>query len=345
MKWAALLTLGVGLAAPAWPQEVAGILVKREELPVNIKFVKGMPCASRQPRAYFETPDPEKLLGGRPVPKALKALFPKPTRKECQSFAAEGGTPGSVFLFEYSDKDVISARRYFPGYLWGDRGRTPQHPEELLHHGNLVWVLSFPRGDPAAEWYKERLRKKFRVPAVRWRPELLPLGKQIAKAYTAEDADAGIRILEANKKVAHGWAFGQHTLGEFGVMKQDWPTAERGYRRALELHETLEDPLEESLVWADLDGLGMALLYQRKMKEAVDVLAKAKEFADQRAIPEGAQSAYNLACAYALLKRWADAHSALKDAIDADPEYRKYARTDEDLALARKREEFRALLK
>ena len=60
---------------------------------------------------------------------------------------------------------------------------------------------------------------------------------------------------------------------------------------------------------------------------------------------KGAKSAYNLACAYALLERWPDALAALEDAIAGNPRYRTSARTDEDLAEARKREEFQALLK
>lgn len=355
MNWTAPLALVAILtaAAPMAAQEpeatvpltVDAILVKAAELPTTIKFVEGMPCASRQPRSYFETQDPEKLMGGQPLPPALKSIFPKPKRKKCQSFAAVGGVAGSVFLFEYAEADIDTARAFLPSYLWGDRGRSQQHPEELIVHGNLAWILSFPRGDPAAEWYKERLRKKFRVPALRKRPELLPIGKQLAAAYDAHDADKGIQVLRENAEVAQGWGFGQYLLGEFGVMKNDWPTAERGYRRALELHESLEDPLDESIVWATLDGLGMALLFQRKLSDAVTVLTRAKELATKQGLLAGAKSAYNLACACALLKRWPDALAALEDAIAGNPQYRDSARTDDDLAEARKRKEFQELLK
>jgi tetratricopeptide (TPR) repeat protein len=348
----AILAAAAPLAAQATgkpeepvPLTIDSILVKAAELPTTIKFVEGMPCASRQPRSYFETPDPEKLMGGQSVPAVLRSIFPKPKHKKCQSFAAEKGAAGSVFLFEYAEADIDNARAFLPAYLWGGRGRSQAHPEELIVHGNLAWILSFPRGDPAAEWYKERLRKKFRVPAVRERPEFLSIGRQLSAAYDAEDADKGIQVLQENAKVTNGWGFGQYLLGEFGVMKGDWPTAERGYRRALELHGSLEDPLDANIFWASHDGLGMALLFQRKLNEAATVLARAKELAPIDGIREGAGSAYNLACAYALLKRWPDALAALKDAIAGHPEYRAHARTDEDLVEARKRKEFQELLK
>lgn len=320
-------------AKPVLP-EIDKILVRVAELPEHVKLVEGMPTVSRQPRSYFETADPAEP----------KSIIPIPKRKKCQSFTAEGGQPGSVFLFEFAEGDVNRARAFLPGYLWGGDRRTRQHPEELIVHENMVWVLSFPRGDPAAEWYKARLRKKFHVPAPRERPELAPLGRQLSAAYDAEDADKGIQIIQENE-VARSWGFGQYLLGEFAVMKEDWSTAERGYRRALQLHESCEDPLEDSIVWATHDGLGMALLFQRKLAEAATVLARAKEIAPVSDPRTGAKSAYNLACAHALLKRWPDALAALKYAINGNPEYRAHARSDEDLAEARKRPEFQRLLK
>jgi tetratricopeptide (TPR) repeat protein len=319
------------------PLELDTILVQPAELPVTIKLAEGMPSVSPQARTYFETPDADKLQ--------VKAGFPKPTRKECQAFAAEGGVPGSVFLFEYAETDVDAANTFLRSYVWGGRGRTAEHPEELITRGNLVWVLSFPQADPAAEWYKARLRKKFRVPALRARPELLPLGRKLVAAFRARDADKGLAALEEDAEAARGWAFAQYFRGEFAVKKRDWPPAESGYRRAIELHETLEDPLPEGLYWNALDGLGMALLYQRKLDDAVTVLARAKELSSRKGLRAGAKSAYNLACAYALLERWPGALTALKDAIAGNPRYRTSARTDEDLAGAREREEFQELLK
>jgi tetratricopeptide (TPR) repeat protein len=323
------------------PLTVDAILVQADELPSNIKFAEGMPSTSPRARSYYATPD--KALES--LPEAARAGFPKATKKQCQSFAAEGGVPGSVFLFEYPESKLEIVRRFIAAYVWEGRVRSAKHPDELIVRGNLLWILSFPPGDPAAEWYKARLRKKFRVPALRARPELLPLGKQLVAALSARDAEKGIQIAEENEKELHGWSFAQYLLGEFAVKKQDWPKAERAYRRALELHETLEDPLAEGLYWAALDGLGIALLYQRKLDDAVTVLGMAKELSTRKGLRAGAKSAYNLACACALQKRWPEALAALEDAIGGNPRYRDSARTDEDLAEARERPEFQELLK
>ena len=139
-------------AAETTPLRIHAILVQPDELPQTIKFVEGMPSASPQPRSYFEMPHAEHSMGGRSLSAEVKGGFPKPTGKQCQSFAAEGGAPGSVFLFEYAEADLEMARTFFPSYLWGNRGRNAEHPEEMIVRGNLVWILSFPQGDPAAEF-------------------------------------------------------------------------------------------------------------------------------------------------------------------------------------------------
>ena len=341
---AAVICLMLGVAV-AQELTIDRARVKEQELPKGIRPAEGMPTSSRQPRAYFETPDVESLVKGGRLPKPLRGLIPSPVRKEHQSFHAKGGVPGSVFLFEFAANDLSRVLPFLRAYLWGDAGRSKKHPEELISHGRLVWILSFPRGDPAAEWCKQRLREKFRVPAPRDRREFAELGRKIAKAYDADDAETGMRLLKTHADKVKDWAFGHYCLGEFGVMAKNWKVAERGYRRALELHDTVVDPLEDHLVWAGLDGLGTALLFQKKLKASVETLRKATRFALAKGISETGQSSYNLACALALLEKWPGALTALRDAIKKDAAYRKHARTDEDLAKARQRKEFQELLR
>ena len=91
------------------------------------------------------------------------------------------------------------------------------------------------------------------------------------------------------------------------------------------------------------DGI-TGIFTKRKLDDAVVALGRAKELSTRQGLLQGAKSAYNLACACALLERWPDALAALKDAIAGHPAYRASARTDEDLAAARERKEFRELL-
>ncbi|MCK6458424.1 MAG: hypothetical protein L6Q95_00845, partial [Planctomycetes bacterium] len=216
------------LAQEKMPLALDGVLVKPAELPKTIKLSDGIHCVSPQARTYFDTPAMKDIMKTL-APEVLERLpegmlddFPVPTRKECQSFKADGRPAGSVFVYEYAEGDAEEVLEFLRPYIWGER-RTAEHPEEIVAAGRLIWVLSFPfpAGDPAAEWYKGRLRKKFRVPAFRERPELAALQGKIAKAFDAEDAAGGIRLLQENAKAAADWAFGQCMLGQFAEMKKD----------------------------------------------------------------------------------------------------------------------------
>lgn len=168
---------------------------------------------------------------------------------------------GVVYLFEYEEKAPLAGvRSFLTGLLYGEDGhRSEEHPAEMLFSGRFLFLFAYPMGDPAAEWVKARLRKEFRIPAMRFRKDLAPLLPKIFAAYRANDAEAGLKVLADHADAVADWSFGWYFRGEFGVMKKDWALAERGYSKALELSDSLVDPLEDGLVWASLDGLGLAI--------------------------------------------------------------------------------------
>jgi tetratricopeptide (TPR) repeat protein len=356
----ALLLAFLAAAAPAQdktaPLAMDAILVKPEEMPKDVKLVDGIHGVSPQAQTYFETPSVKEItkkLTPEAVdqfPKGVLEGFPVPKRKECQSFEAQGYPAGSVFVYEYDDDGKTAGiLPFLTSYIWGDR-RSEQHPEEIVAEGRFLWVISFPypRPNPAAEWYKERLRQKLRVHALKEHLECIPLMAQLGKAYSAEDADAGIQVIRDNPKLVESWALGQYLLGEFGTMKKDYALAEQGYRKALELHDSVTDPVEPGILYATLDGLGLALHAQGKREEAVKILKRAVAAADDtggRAMQSKAHSSYNLACAYAMMKKYPESLAALQQAIHLDPSCKKDALADDDLAEARKRKEFQELLK
>ena len=352
------------LAAPALAQAKKGaappplsfdaLLVSADELPADVQAVEGIFTVAPHPRSFYETPSVKELTAALPeelrsqIPREFFDGFPVPTRKESQSFKMDGGVAGSVFLFEYGTTDLSLVLAFLVPTLYGQKGRGAEHPEQLIVHDRFLWILSFPRADPSAEWYKARLRAKFRVPAPRDRPELDPLGNALATAFEAQDADAGLKILKENEAAVADWSFGQCMLGQFAEMKEDWKVAEKAFRKSLELHDTLADPLMPQLAWVSVDGLGLAVHAQRKHADAIKLFQRA--IADAKALGDEdklavAQSTYNLACAYAMAKKYPDALKALKEAIALDPEYLETARTDKDFEAARKRKEFKAQLK
>ena len=334
------------------PLALDAVLVKPAELPKNVRIVEGIHTKEPHPRTFYETPTVKGIARILPpkmramISKEYMASFPIPKRKECQSFLAEGGAKGTGFVFEYETDDLAIVRSFLEPILWGKDGPSEDHPEEIVIHERILWILSFPRGDPACEWYKHRLRKKLRIPAPQVRPELDPLGARLAAILEKQDADAGLRFLAENAKVAGQWAFGQCMLGQFAAMKRDHALAEKGFRKALVLHESLTDPLDRNFVWVTLDGLGVALAGQGKGEEAARMFERAIAAGNELGDPWAAtRSCYNIARVLAKMKQWGEARRALEQVISIDEEYKEIARRDPDLAEARKRKDFQGLLK
>ena len=351
--FAVALLACVAAAQEKPPLTVDAVLVAPKELPKNIKLVDGMHCVSPQAQTYFETPAMKDIMTklvpemAQRVSKETLDQFPVPKRKEVQSFQADGRPAGSALVYEYADAgDATSSLVFLREYIWGG-GRSEQHPEEIFLQDRFIWVLSFPYplGDPAAEWYKERLRKKLRVRAPRERVDLTALRIEAVKAYEAKDAATGIRLLQDPK--AANWSFGQNLLGQLAQMKGDQLLAEKAFRKALQLHDSIADPLDPKLLWVTLDGLAIALHAQGKRPEALKLLDRALEVAkecDEDGPKAMGQSRYNQACVYAMMKKYEDAWHALGAAIDFDPSYVDAARKDADFAEALKQKDFEELL-
>lgn len=343
MRRAALLLLAAFAAADS--PAIDAIVVKAEDLPEGVRAIDGIHTNTAGLKAFFETPSadvlPPELRSKLP---ALKG-FPVPTAKRSQSFQADGGAKGTVFVFEYDTTDLGVVSVVLEPVLWGEGGPSEEHPEEIVFGGRFVWVLSFPRNDPAAEWYKDRLRRKFRIPAPRAHKDLDPLGVKIAEAMEALDFDAGLKLLGDNAKAVDGWAFGQCMIGKLSELKGEHAAAEKGYLRALALHDRLEDPLERNYVWVARDGLGRALRGQGRPDEAVTAFGRAVVAADDMGDAFAiSQSGYNLAAALAAMKEYEKALRTLKGVLAIDPDLVDTMRHDPDFAEARERQEFRELL-
>jgi tetratricopeptide (TPR) repeat protein len=333
------------------PLTLEVVLVKPEELPGNVRAIEGIHTNEPHASAFYETPTAEGMARILPaqlrsmLPKKYKESFPVPKRKECQSFLAEGGAKGTAFVFEYETDDLRIVKSFLEPVLWGQKGPSEDHPEEIIIHGRFLWILAFPRGDPATEWYKERLRKKLRVPASRERPELEPLGVELLHALEAGDADAGLKVLAENAAAVESWSFGQFMAGQFAAAKRDHGLAEKGFRKALALHESLEDPLADAMLWAVLDGLGGALAGRGRWEEAARAFERAIAAGNELDDPWAAtQSCYNIARTLAAMQNWDETLRALRQVISVDEKYKEIARSDPALAEARRRKEFQELL-
>lgn len=332
---------------PAEPIAFDALLIQAAELPAGWSLVEGSQCVSTSAHSFFVTPDPGKIVGRHAGPGSSAGALPaavEPVRKACQSIVRPDGSAGSVLLFEYAEDVDRGILGFLRGYVWGKDGPTDRNPEEILPEGRYLCVLSFPRGDAGGEWVKERLRRRFRIPAPRTRRELGPAVARIASALESGDVDLGLRLLDARAALLADCSLAWHLRGELCARKQDPAGAEAAHRRAIDLHDALVDPLPDPAVWASLDGLGIALLQRKKVEEARKTLVRAKAFAAERRIEDSSVSTYNLACALALLRKYDEALAELAAAIAARPAWKASAREDADFAEARKRPDFQALL-
>lgn len=337
------------------PLSFQAILVAPEELPEGVQSIQGVHTVAPHPHNFFLTPSVKEIAKILPpefrkqIPKGFFEGFPEPVRKQAQSFLAEGGAKGTVFLFEYATTDLSLVLDFLTGILYGQEGRCDEHPDEVIVRERFLWIVSFPQGDPGAEWYKQRLRQKLAIPALREHKDLAPLQKQLFAAEDAGDADTGLLLLKKHAEAVEDWALGQTLLGGFALMKRNPKLAEKSFRKAVTLHETLTDPLEPILAWRATDGLGLSLHRLGKRKDAVQKLRRALDLArklgeEDRRGPT-AQTHYDLARAYAKWRKYPDSLRALKEAIAGDGKYLDEARTDPDFSAARRRKEFKALLR
>jgi len=328
-----LLGCVLALLAPARagdPPKLADFKVDAKELPEGVTLVEGVHCASPQPATFFNDP----TMGG---------FLADPAGKLCQSFRNSDGAMGSVLVFQYKEDVPEFVRGFMPGYLWGEgSGPTAQHPEEYYCAGPFLVILSFPGGAAPLAWCKDRLRTRTRMPVPRLHPEQKELMQKAGKAYGAQDAKAGLALLDGNEAIKE-FAFGQYLLGEFGGMAGDYAIAEKGYARAVALHDSRVDPLDPQILGPALDGLGVACLAQGKCDDAIKALLRARDEAigDEMTL----HICYNLACAYARAGRFDEAREMLHLVVTEAPEMKEQARKDPDLAEARKRKDFADLLK
>jgi hypothetical protein len=331
-----------GPRAPAAPPEtdklpltLENLQVKPEELPNDIRIVQGI-----HPIKPFEGPFFAHLEGA--------TFLPRAKGKAVQSLAAEGQAPGSVFLLEYEGEVPVLLKEILAREMWGDSGKpTAGAPEELFVQGRFLVLLSFPLGERAPEWFKERMRKRLGIPTMRQRPAQAPLVEAIQGAYEKRDHEVGLKLLDMNADFVKDWSYGQYMRGEFCLEKLDFAGEERSYGRALELNDSLDDPLEDRFVWAALDGLGFAQHKLGKLDAAVATLKRARDFADARGLKRTTTSVstYELAKVLAHLGRFDESLVQLRDAIGRRVGWKKEARTAAAFAEARKRPDFQALLK
>jgi tetratricopeptide (TPR) repeat protein len=305
-----------------------------DALPKHVKLAEGMPVVGPKAEKFWNDP-------------AAKGLVDPPKAKHAFALAAEGGKPGTVFVYEY-EKNVPANLFDYLGLLFVqvlEERPTKAHPEEHFAAGRFAIVLSFPLGDPASEWFKEHLRTTRSLPAPVHRAECAEIFGAMIDAKDEDDPDAGLAAFAAKQADAARSADCLRLAGLFARSKGDWAQAEKHYRAAWELVRTLKDPLPAAGTFEVATWLGYSWMHLERFDGAISAFRAAKSYGVANEVPGSAVwGPYNLCCALAKAKRPDEAVAELKEAVAANAEIKAHARDDGDLESLRGRDDVKKLL-
>mgnify|MGYP001585306142 CR=1 FL=1 len=329
-----LLAFAPASADEAAPPTLEQIQVARDELAQGWSPAEGLPGASPAIEALVKDP----TQGG---------ALPAPAGTATQAFTTATMRTGAIVYLHYTAPLPTNARIALTRAIWGDhKSPMSERPQEVVHFGNTVLVLCFPAESDEGEWFKERLRKKFQAKIPRVWKDLKPMMGQVMGLFQSGDIAQARTMLMTNAERIRDYSYGQLMLATMSGRLKDRPTAEAAFRRAIELHETT-DPLpgRESMYWSAKDGLAMTLALQGKLEESIPIYEQAQALAAKLESPESlAKTEYNLACVYAEVGRFEEAHKTLAHCISIKPSAKADARKDSSFEKAREREDFKKLL-
>ena len=321
-------------AEPAVSAELATLQCTAKELPKGLTLGAEVKCISVQAQNYWSNPG------------FAEPIAPAPVAKLGQSVLKGKQVLGSVMAFEFAEPVSKDLRGFLTGLMWGEDQPTAQHPERILVTGRFVLMLSFPLGDATADAIEKTLKARLDPLGPRDFSSLAPLMKQVVAAYDARDAAAGLKLLQEHAEEVKDYAFAQYFLGEFAAAAKDHALAEKGYARALEIHDSGSDKLPTAgVVWASTDGLALALMFQQKHEQALPVLERSLTLSwPMNDDKQTGRVLYNLACAQSVLGHFEDSLDTLTKCLKLTPDRKAAALKDPDFAKAREREDFKALL-
>lgn len=163
---------------------IADVNIPAAQLPTGCKFIEEERFVSVQAHTLYE-------MAG--APELAKVLKP-PVRKAFQTIQC-GKDAGTVYYYEYGHiADVLSARSFVDGLIWGGGAPTEMHPELILAQNNMLVVVSSRA--------PETLRKLVRIEDMP-RVKLTPLtGEQDVGAGVLVTFPASLKVVSST--MPHG---------------------------------------------------------------------------------------------------------------------------------------------
>lgn len=258
-------------AADAPTRTLADVRLAPELLAPACKPIKGDFGISIQARNHYGT-----------VMKLPLTLLKPPAHKELQSFAC-GEAKSTLYYYEYESKtDLEGALGYTKAFIWGDAGRSEEHPEYFLPIDNVLVVIS----SRDAEYFANAFF--YGVPGEAGEIFSSALGPYGKEDYAS--AEAGFRaVLQKSPDLLLGHLYLGHCLYYQGKYHDAIPEYERV--TGLAAANGGLSQLNQRIL---SDQLGMAYALDGRMPDARKVFETAI-----RKDPDYPMSYYNLACWFA----------------------------------------------
>ena len=262
---------GMAGAAETPTRTLADVMLAPPTLAPGCKPIKGEFAISIQARTHYST-----------VMKLPITLLKPPAHKDLQSFAC-GEAKSTLYYYEYDTKaDLDAAIGYTKAFIWGDGGRSEEHPEYFLPIDNVLVVIS----SRDAEYFANAFF--YGVPGEAGEIFSGALGPYGKEDYAS--AEAGFRaVLQKSPDLLLGHLYLGHCLYYQGKYHDAIPEYERvtslaaAYGGLTHLNQRILS-----------DQLGMAYALDGRMPDARKVFEAAI-----RKDPDYPMSYYNLACWFA----------------------------------------------
>ena len=311
------------------------------DFPENVRLLtaeelKGKLPATESAARYWDKPGAGGFVDKPPVDKHAFAL------------QAEGGKPGTVYVYEYPEgvNAAENAADFLSLLLWlAEDYPTPERPDQVHFAGRYAFVFSFPLSDPAVEWFKSHLRQSFSVPAPTDNKAHHEVYAALAEAEETGDPAAVLAAYAKFEEKAKGDSYCRMTAARWSRDVEDWPAVLAHYQAALDLTRSVADPIDSADVFEAFTWSAYSLMYQDRPKDALPGFRAAKAWGIPRDVPGSAVwGPYNVACALSRMGKLDEAVVELRESVAANPEIALHALDDTDMAPLRERKDVTKLL-
>jgi hypothetical protein len=146
LAWPALLLLAPAAAHALTFDE---LLIDKDEVAGVCEFIEGEHPVSMQASVQFD-------MSGKD--EAGINTYGNPKQKQFQSLSC-GGTDATVYYYEFASKEELDQRLpALKAVLWGEKGPTPVHPEEVIATDQFLIVVSSRKPDFLVSLLSHRAR-------------------------------------------------------------------------------------------------------------------------------------------------------------------------------------------